>query len=175
MSSVNQILCIRFENKITCNRWDSVECHPNRRHNNERNGNETDHPSSKRGLRLLHQVPQEAHVPAAPGLGKDVRLFFLDVEQFFLHLLHDGFFANIKLALATGLQVDFIDAPIFQIFAKGQDAHFIHHMEFASSIESQNAFEGTWVDIKEVLVVHQGIRVAVFQDLFVSYGQGQFA
>ena len=48
-------------------------------------------------------------------------------------------------------------------------------MKFARSIESQNAFEGAWVNIEEVFVVHQGIRVALFQDLFVSYGQGQFA
>ena len=80
--------------------------------------------------------------------------------------------SQMELVLAAGFQVDFIDAPIFQIIAEGHDAHLIDYMQFTGAIKVKDRLERTWVDVKKVFVLHQGIRVATFQDFFMSQSQG---
>lgn len=70
--------------------------------------------------------------------------------------------------LATGLQVQFVDAPVLQIITKRQHAHLVHDVQLAGAVEVQDRAEAFRVAVEEVLVVRQRVVVAQLHDGLVG-------
>lgn len=70
------------------------------------------------------------------------------------HLLVNVLLALVVLVLATRFQVEFIDAPVFQIIREGDDAHLLHQVKFTRSVEIQDGRKGARVAVEEILIVH---------------------
>jgi len=76
------------------------------------------------------------------------------------HLVLDVLFPLVVLVLAARLQVELVDAPEVEVVGESQDAHFLHQMKLARSIEVEDGGEGARMPVEEVLVVHQVVIVA---------------
>ena len=95
---------------------------------------------------------------------------FLDAQALGLlaHLLVDVLLALVVLVLAAGFQVQLVDAPVVEVVAEGNDAHLFDQVQFARPVKVQDRAEGARMSVEEVLVVHQRVVVAQFDDGLVG-------
>ena len=70
--------------------------------------------------------------------------------------------------LATRFEVEFVDSPIFEIVREGDDAHLFDQVQFTRPVEIEDRREGARMAVEKVLVVHQGIVVAEFNNRLVT-------
>lgn len=69
--------------------------------------------------------------------------------------------------LAAGFEVEFVHAPVLQVVAERQHAHFVHQMEFSGTVEVKDGREGFRMTIEEVFILYEGVVVADFSQGFV--------
>lgn len=77
-------------------------------------------------------------------------------------------FALVVLVLATRFQIKLVDAPIFEIVTKRENAHLVHQVQFTGAVKIQDGTERLGVPVEEVLVVDERVIVAKLAERLVG-------
>lgn len=132
--------------------------------------------SSNWGTWFLQEVPKFLLLVWAAGVIKFP--FPISISQslcFSSELLVHLLLLLVVSRLAARLQVDLIDAPVIELLAEWQRAHFLHHVQLSSSVKIQDRRERARVSVEEVLVLVKTVVIADFHQRLVCVTVSELA
>lgn len=96
------------------------------------------YPGRQGGGRLFQEIPQVFLIAGAGAVAKLFLVPLLKTLGFLAHLFVNVLLTLVIFVLATGLEVELVNAPIFQVVGEGNDAHFLHQMQLARPVEIED-------------------------------------